>query len=134
MGSAGADGVDAGAGGLCFGGKHHPGAAGRGHSYAPTFFTAEDSETTFMADEMLKWLSVRRDLGWFLHGVFLRPHPPVIAPEPYNALYDPASVPMPRRAARTAITRSSWARAWCTRTSATITPTPGSAAAAWAER
>jgi len=34
-----------------------------------------------------------------VHGVFLRPHPPIIAPEPYNAMYDPATVPMPRRAA-----------------------------------
>ena len=33
-----------------------------------------------------------------MHGVFLRPHPPIIAPEPYNAMYDPAAVPMPRRA------------------------------------
>jgi arylsulfatase A-like enzyme len=29
--------------------------------------------------------------------VFLRPHPPIIAPEPYNKMYDPAKVPMPRR-------------------------------------
>ena len=77
----------------------YPGAAGRGHSFAPTFFAAEDSETTFMANEILKWLSVRQEKDWFLHGVFLRPHPPVIAPEPYNALYEPAQVSMPLRAA-----------------------------------
>ncbi len=76
----------------------YPGAEGRGHSFSPPFFKAEDSETTFMANEILKWLSVRRDQDWFLHGVFLRPHPPVIAPEPYNALYDPAQVPLPVRA------------------------------------
>ena len=51
-----------------------------------------------MANEILKWLSVRREKSWFLHGVFLRPHPPVIAPEPYNALYEPSRVPMPLRA------------------------------------
>ena len=28
--------------------------------------------------------------------VFLRPHPPIIAPEPYNTMYDPAKVPMPQ--------------------------------------
>jgi arylsulfatase A-like enzyme len=77
----------------------YPGAAGRGHSFAPPLFRAEDSETTFMANEIMKWLSVRREADWFLHGVFLRPHPPVIAPEPYNAMYDPAEVPMPIRAA-----------------------------------
>lgn len=70
---------------------------GRGHNYHPTIFKAADSETTFMADTVLKWLSVRRDEDWFVHCVFLRPHPPVIAPEPYNALYDPADVPLPQR-------------------------------------
>jgi arylsulfatase A-like enzyme len=77
----------------------YPGARARGHSFAPPIFKAEDSETTFMANEILKWLSVRRDENWFVHGVFLRPHPPVIAPEPYNAMYDPSAVPMPVRQA-----------------------------------
>jgi arylsulfatase A-like enzyme len=77
----------------------YPGAKGRGHSFAPPIFSAADSETTFMADSILKWLSVRQDQNWFLHGVFLRPHPPVIAPEPYNAMYDPAGGPAPVRAA-----------------------------------
>jgi arylsulfatase A-like enzyme len=77
----------------------YPGAEHRGHSFAPPIFSAADSETSFMADEILKYLSVRREMNWFLHGVFLRPHPPVIAPEPYNALYDPAAMPLPRCAA-----------------------------------
>src|SRR5262245_46600259 len=68
----------------------YPGSKRRGHSFAPPIFSAADSETAFIADAMLKWLSVRRDRNWFLHGVFLRPHPPLIAPEPYNAMYDPA--------------------------------------------
>jgi arylsulfatase A-like enzyme len=71
---------------------------GRGHSYAPTLFSAEDSETTFVANAVLRWLSVRRDEPWFVHAVFLRPHPPIIAPEPYNALYDPAKLSMAVRA------------------------------------
>jgi arylsulfatase A-like enzyme len=73
--------------------------AGRGHSFLPTIFKAEDSETAFMADTVLKWLSVRQNQDWFVHCVFLRPHPPVIAPEPYNALYDPKDVVMPKRKA-----------------------------------
>jgi len=71
----------------------------RGHSFLPTIFKAEDSETTFMADTVLKWLSVRQDQDWFVHCVFLRPHPPVIAPEPYNSLYDPTELPLPQRKA-----------------------------------
>ena len=78
---------------------NYTGAAGRGHSFLPPVFSAEDSETTFIANAMLRYLSVRQEENWFVHGVFLRPHPPIIAPEPYNAMYDPASVPMPRRAA-----------------------------------
>jgi arylsulfatase A-like enzyme len=77
---------------------NYPGAAGRGHSLSPPIFSAADSETTFMADAALRYLSVRREEPWFVHLVFLRPHPPVIAPEPYNAMYDPAEVSMPRRA------------------------------------
>jgi len=71
--------------------------AGRGHRYRPTLFKAEDSDTRFMADLTIDWLNARRDKDWFLHCVFLRPHPPVITPEPYNALYDPAQVPFPAR-------------------------------------
>ena len=77
----------------------YPGAKGRGHTFSPPVFTADDSETTFIANALLKYLSVRRDQNWFVHQVFLRPHPPVIAPEPYNAMYDPAGVALPRRAA-----------------------------------
>lgn len=71
--------------------------SGRGHNFRPTVFSAADSETTFMADTVLKWLSVRQQENWFVHCVFLRPHPPVIAPEPYNAMYDPADIDLPRR-------------------------------------
>src|SRR6185312_13266685 len=78
-------------------GANYPGAGDRGHSFAPPAFSADDSETTFLANAILRYLSVRRDENWFVHGVFLRPHPPVIAPEPYNAMYDPAEVPMPQR-------------------------------------
>ena len=70
---------------------------GRGHSFAPPIYSKEDSETTFIADAFLKWLSTRRAEPWFAHLVFLRPHPPIIAPEPYNGMYDPRSVPLPQR-------------------------------------
>ena len=71
--------------------------AGRGHRFIPTLFKAEDSDTNFLANEVIAWLGDHRRQDWFMHCVFLRPHPPVIAPEPYNALYDPALVPMPQR-------------------------------------
>jgi arylsulfatase A-like enzyme len=77
---------------------NYPGAEHRGHTFAPTIFGADDSETTFMANAALRHLSVREDQDWFMHLVFLRPHPPIIAPEPYNAMYDPADSPLPIRA------------------------------------
>ncbi|MDY0873861.1 alkaline phosphatase family protein [Dongia rigui] len=73
--------------------------ADRGHRFIPTFFKNEDSDTTFMANRILNWLDDRKQEEWFLHCVFLRPHPPVITPEPYNAIYDPTDVPFPNRKA-----------------------------------
>ena len=35
---------------------------------------------------------------WFAHVSFLRPHPPFLAPAPYDTMFDPASVPTPVRA------------------------------------
>ena len=69
----------------------------RGHRFIPTQFKAQDSDTNYMADQVIDWLGDHRQDDWFMHCVFLRPHPPVIAPEPYNALYDPASVALPNR-------------------------------------
>ena len=50
-----------------------------------------------MTDQLLKWLSVREDENWFAHLSYLRPHPPWIAPEPYNSMYDPDDVSKPVR-------------------------------------
>lgn len=36
---------------------------------------------------------------WFVHFCCLRPHPPMAAPAPYDAMYDPARMPPPRRPA-----------------------------------
>ena len=72
--------------------------ADRGYRFIPPAFSAEDSDTAYLANELLKWLSVREQRAWFAHVVFMRPHPPLIAPEPYNAMHDPADVPFPARA------------------------------------
>jgi arylsulfatase A-like enzyme len=70
----------------------------RGPTFAPTRYSAADSETRFVTDAVLRHLAGRTD-GWFVHLSYLRPHPPFIAPEPYNAMYDPDDVPPFRRAA-----------------------------------
>ena len=73
--------------------------ADRGFRYIPTEFSADDDETAFLTGHFLKWLLVPRETPWFAHFVFFRPHPPFIAPEPYNAAIHPADVAMPHRAA-----------------------------------
>lgn len=70
----------------------------RGFRFIPTQHKAEHSETAFLTDEFIKWLSIRRTRPWFAHLVFFRPHPPIIAPEPYNANVHPKDVDFPHRA------------------------------------
>jgi arylsulfatase A-like enzyme len=66
----------------------------------PAPYPAEDSETAFLADSFLAWLERRDAAGpWFAHLTFVKPHPPLVAPAPYHALYDPDQVPAPVRAA-----------------------------------
>ena len=74
-------------------------AGDRGPTFPPARFKAQDSITAFLTDRLLDYISVRRNGSWFAHAAYIRPHPPFIAPEPYNTLYDPADMPPPRRAA-----------------------------------
>jgi len=60
-------------------------------------YEAADSDSAFIADHLLRYFSVREHTPWFVHAVFLRPHPPLIAPEPYNTLYRLDQVPAPQR-------------------------------------
>ena len=65
----------------------------------PLAFPAEVDDTNFLVDRCTDY--IRDAKGPFVaHLSILRPHPPFIAPEPYNAMYDPATVPgFARRAA-----------------------------------
>lgn len=62
----------------------------------PALYRAEDSDTAFLTDRMLAALKVRKP-GWFAHLTYIRPHPPFVAPAPYNRMYDPATLPLPVR-------------------------------------
>ncbi len=77
----------------------YPGAEGRGSTYAPPIYRAEDSDTVFMVDRAIEAITMPARSPWFLHLSLLRPHPPFIAPEPYTAMYHPDEVPGFRRAA-----------------------------------
>ena len=61
----------------------------------PALYAAEDSDTAFLTDETLKALDVRKGEAWLAFLAYIRPHPPFVAPAPYHALIDPASLPAP---------------------------------------
>ncbi len=72
----------------------------------PPFYKAEDSDTAFLTHELLHDLSVRSDQDWFAMATYIRPHPPLVAPEPYNKMYNPNSLPKPVRLANEAMQRA----------------------------
>jgi arylsulfatase A-like enzyme len=63
----------------------------------PALYRAADSDTAYLTDEALKYLAVRAGSGWFAMLAYIRPHPPLVAPAPWNRLVDPAGLPPPRR-------------------------------------
>ncbi len=64
-----------------------------------TQYAAEHSQTAYLTDRVLDFVADRGDRPWFVHLSYLRPHPPYLAPAPYDTMYDPATVPAPVRAA-----------------------------------
>jgi arylsulfatase A-like enzyme len=58
----------------------------------PLAYPADADDTNFLVDRCMDY--IRDAKGPFVaHFSILRPHPPFIAPEPYNAMYDPRGVP-----------------------------------------
>ena len=58
----------------------------------PLAFPAEADDTAFLIERLIEYIAAARG-PYVAHLSLLRPHPPFVAPEPYNALYDPAAVP-----------------------------------------
>jgi arylsulfatase A-like enzyme len=67
-------------------------------SRGPAIYAAADSDTAWVTDRTLDFWRLRREQNWFLHLVYLRPHPPFIAPLPYNTLVPADAVAAPKRA------------------------------------
>ncbi|MEP4035353.1 sulfatase-like hydrolase/transferase [Pseudophaeobacter sp.] len=63
----------------------------------PAPYRAEDSDTAFLTDRFLATLPAYGDQSWFAHLTYIRPHPPLVAPAPYNSMYDPTALPLPTR-------------------------------------
>ena len=74
-----------------------PADADRDHSAYPTRFRREDSDTAFMTDRAMAFMDDAGDSPWFLHLSYFKPHLPIVAPYPYNEMYDPADSPAPNR-------------------------------------
>lgn len=59
-------------------------------SNSPARYGQDETLAAFLTGEFLRWLG-ERPIGdpWFAHISYLNPHPPFVAPEPYNTMYDP---------------------------------------------
>jgi arylsulfatase A-like enzyme len=79
--------------------KAFPGADERGVSYAPAIYPPELSDTAFAVDLAMNYVRIPGSRPWFLHLSILAPHPPHVAPEPFNRMYHPDDVPPLQRAA-----------------------------------
>ena len=75
-----------------------PGADERGPTYAPALYCESDTEAAFLANRVMDYLSANGQKPWFVHLSVLSPHPPFVAPRPYNDWYSPEEVPLPVRA------------------------------------
>jgi arylsulfatase A-like enzyme len=58
----------------------------------PLALPAEVDDTSFLVDRCIDYIRGAKT-PFVAHLSILRPHPPFIAPEPYNAMYDPRDVP-----------------------------------------
>ncbi|MEP2030253.1 MAG: sulfatase-like hydrolase/transferase [Paracoccaceae bacterium] len=63
----------------------------------PAVYTEEDSDTAFLTNGFIDKMQFRSGQSWFAHLTYIRPHPPLVAPAPYNRMYDPAALPLPSR-------------------------------------
>lgn len=63
-------------------------APGGGASNAAPRYGADETQTAYLTDAFLRWLS-EQEAPWFSHLSFLRPHPPFVVPEPYNTMFAP---------------------------------------------
>ena len=67
----------------------------------PAKYAAADSDTAFAADRALDFIRAARG-DFLLHLIFLRPHPPFIAPAPYHEMYPDDGKPPIRSKSRAA--------------------------------
>ncbi|KAA3623014.1 MAG: DUF229 domain-containing protein, partial [Proteobacteria bacterium] len=69
---------------------------GCGRARVRAIYDSDDSQTAFLTRQVIDYLA-GADPGWFVHLSWFRPHPPHIAPAPWNDRYAAGSVPVPVR-------------------------------------
>lgn len=74
------------------------GVPSAGATGQPAMIPKELSDTAWFTERGLTYLQGRGGKPWFLHLGYYRPHPPFIAPAPYNAMYRPEDMPKVVRA------------------------------------
>jgi arylsulfatase A-like enzyme len=65
--------------------------------YPPSRVAARDTDTVFLFDAARSHIAEMGDQPWFAHIACLRPHPPLYAPAPFDAMYQPDEMPPPGR-------------------------------------
>jgi arylsulfatase A-like enzyme len=75
------------------------GTSAGGATAEPAVIPKELSDTAWFTQRGLDYLRGRAGKPWFMHLGYYRPHPPFIAPAPYNAMYRPQDMPKVVRAA-----------------------------------
>lgn len=65
----------------------------------PALYAKEHSDTAYLTDRFLDYMADSTEVNWCAHLTYIRPHPPLVAPAPYNRMYDPATLPLPNRLA-----------------------------------
>ncbi len=63
----------------------------------PPFYKAEHSDTAFLTTRFIEEMAVRTDQDWFALLTYIRPHPPLVAPAPWNHMYRAEDLPLPVR-------------------------------------
>ena len=71
----------------------YPGAGDHGSTWAPTRFTAEQTEAAFMTERLVEWLEQNAEQPFFAHIAYIKPHPPRRNPAGYHDLYSADDLP-----------------------------------------
>ena len=67
----------------------------QGRAAHPVIYKEEHSQTAFLTEHVIDYIdqyTANNEDSWCVHLSYLRPHPPFVAPEPYNKMVDPADL------------------------------------------